>query len=270
MKKNGKYSSIFEYFSIIVAVIVIIFIFASIMAIVIEGIPYINEAFQAKETAFAVRLSLYTASISTFFCILFAIPTAYALTKTRMPFKRIFSVIIEMPLSLPYLVLGLSLLLIFSSDIGKYLSSHGFPVVFSANGIIMAHFIVNLPFAVRIIKTGFEEVDKRLELISRMLGATKWKSFCTITFPLAKNTIIGAAVLAWSRALGEFGATLMLVGTTRMKTETLPASIYLNMATGDIGAAMASALILLIISVISQVLFYNLNKNKKNFSRVSR
>lgn len=79
-------------------------------------------------------------------------------------------------------------------------------------------------------------------------GCDACKALFTVTLPLAKNSIIGAAILAWSRALGEFGATLMLVGATMMKTETLPTSIYLNMATGDTGPAMASALILLLIS----------------------
>lgn len=83
------------------------------------------------------------------------------------------------------------------------------------------------------------------------MGASKWKRFLTITLPLCKNAIISTIILAWSRALGEFGATLMLVGATRMKTETLPASIYLHMATGDMGAAMASATVILFISFVS-------------------
>lgn len=261
MKKKQN-TGIFYKVSIAAAMMVIIFITTSMLTIVFQGAPYIFEAVRSEEVNFAIRLSLCTASISTMLCIIIAIPTAYALTKTDMPFKKLFLMLIEMPLSLPYLVLGLSLLLLFSTDTGKFLNSHGLRVVFSRNGIILAHIIVNLPFVIRIINIGFQEVDMRLEMISRMLGASLWKSFCTITLPLAKNTIIGATILAWSRALGEFGATLMLVGTTRMKTETLPASIFLNMATGDTGSAMASALILLIISVASQSIFYLLNKNK--------
>lgn len=94
-------------------------------------------------------------------------------------------------------------------------------------------------------------IDFRYELIAGSLGAGSFKTFILVTLPLAKNSVIGAGVLAWSRALGEFGATLMLVGATRMKTETLPTSIYLNMATGDTGPAMACAMILLLISAVS-------------------
>lgn len=260
MKKKNLPSSLFEKVIIIVAFCVIsIIIIIAITTIFVKGFPYIGQAFCSEEVIFALRLSLYTASVSTIICIILAIPTAYALTKTNMPFKRFSQMLLELPLSLPYLVLGLSLLLIFSSDFGKGLSAIGFKVVFSKKGIIIAHIFVNLPFVIRIIKISFQEVDLRLEFIARMLGATKAQSFWTVTMPLSKNTIIGAVILAWSRALGEFGATLMLVGTTRMKTETLPASIYLNMATGDMGAAMASAVILLLISAISQILFNGLN-----------
>ena len=115
----------------------------------------------------------------------------------------------------------------------------------------MAHLMINLPFVIRMIKTSFLSIDPRLEWIAGSLGASPIRRFFTVTLPLAKNSIIGAGILAWSRALGEFGATLMLVGATRMKTETLPTSIYLNMATGDTGPAMAAALILLFISALS-------------------
>ncbi len=258
MNKKSRSLCIFDVVTIAAAVLVTAFVSLAMLTILIKGFPHIREAFYSREVIFAIKLSLYTASVSTVICIALAIPAAYALAKIDIPFKRFAQVIIEIPLSLPYLVLGLSLLLMFSTDFGKKLGELGLQIVFSKNGIIMAHILVNLPFVIRIVRTAFQEVDVRLEFIARMLGATKFKSFLTITLPLAKNTIIGAVILAWSRALGEFGATLMLVGATRMKTETLPSSIFLNMATGDLGAAMASAIILLIISAVSQFVFNRL------------
>lgn len=263
MKNRIRHLNLFDKICMTIALLVVFFISILMLTIVIKGVPYMRYAFHSKEVIYAIRLSLSTASISTVLCIMIAIPTAYALTKTNMPFKNILFLLIEMPLSLPYLVLGLSLLLLFSTDIGQFLKVIGIPIVFSKNGIILAHLAVNLPFIIRIIKTGFQEVDYRLEYISRMLGATKWRSFYTITLPMTRHTIFGAIILAWSRALGEFGATLMLVGVTRMKTETLPASIYLNMATGDIGAAMSSAFILLMISIILQGIFNLINGKRK-------
>lgn len=267
---RGKISTFdfFEILTIIITFIVIIFTTALILAIVLKGIPYLGVAFYSEEVRFSIRLSLYTASIATLICMLLAIPTAYALTRTVFPFKKICQVTIELPLSMPYLVLGLSLLIIFSSDFGKALKELGFRVVFDKNGIIIAQTVVNLPFAIRFIRTAFEEVDERLEFISGSLGATKWERFITITLPLSRNAIISTTILTWSRALGEFGATLMLVGATRMKTETLTTSIYLNLATGDTGASMASATVILIISLLSLFLTNWIGKKNKQKSRM--
>lgn len=262
MKRKYLPVNLFDLIMIAILFVVTAFILSAILLIAIKGMPYLFEAFQSDEIIFALKMSVFTASISTFICILLAIPCAYALTKTSLPFKNIIQLLIELPISLPYIVLGLSLLLLFSTEIGRRLSELGFKVIFSTRGIIIAHIFVNLPFVIRIVRTAFQEVNIRMEFISRMLGATKAKSFLTITLPLAKNQMIGASVLAWSRALGEFGATLMLVGATRMKTETIPTSIYLSMATGETGSAMASAIILLIISALSQLIFNNLNRKK--------
>ena len=267
---RGKISTFdfFEILTVIITFIVIIFTTALILAIVLKGIPYLGVAFYSEEVRFSIRLSLYTASIATLICMLLAIPTAYALTRTVFPFKKICQVIIELPLSMPYLVLGLSLLIIFSSDFGKALKELGFRVVFDKNGIIIAQTVVNLPFAIRFIRTAFEEVDERLEFISGSLGATKWERFITITLPLSRNAIISTIILTWSRALGEFGATLMLVGATRMKTETLTTSIYLNLATGDTGASMASATVILIISLLSLFLTNRIGRKNKQENRM--
>lgn len=267
MKKKIQGCFIFDMIMMLVAGSVLVFLCLTIGMILLEGIPYIGTAFASKEVRFAIRLSIQTATCSTLLSVLLAIPTAYTLVKIKIPCSKVLQGIIELPLSLPYLVLGLSLMLLFSTDFGKWLSLHGIKVVFSKTGIVLAQLTVNLPFVIRIIKTAFLEVDERLEWISRMLGATKAESFFSITLPISKNSIIGAVILAWSRGLGEFGATLMLVGTTRMKTETLPASIYLNIATGDMQAAMSSALLLLFISAVSQFLFSLLNR-KKQESRI--
>lgn len=268
MKNKSTRFSIFELFNMIICILVIAFIASAILAIILKGVPSVAEALQSEEVQFSIRLSLFTASISTVLCISLAIPTAYTLVKTPFPLKKIAQIIIELPLSMPYLVLGLGLLIIFSTDFGKALREMGFKVVFDKNGIIVAQTIVNLPYAIRLIKSAFLEIDERLEYIAGILGATKWKRFLTITLPLSRNAVISAIILVWSRGLGEFGATLMLVGATRMKTETLPTSIYLNMATGDISAAMASAIMILLISFVSLFITSRLEVRKSASSRM--
>ena len=255
----------FSTVSIAIALLVMVLIGSAILAVVLNGFPYLGEALGSQEIQFSVRTSLYTACISTALCMLLAIPTGYALTRTNMPLKRFSSVLMELTLCLPYIVMGVCLLIIFSSPFGKWLKEIGFRVVFSRNGIIMAQLFVNLPFAVRMIRTAFSQIDVRLESIAGMLGASRWKQLTTITLPLSRNSIISTLVLTWSRAMGEFGATLMLVGVTRMKTETLPGSIYLNISTGDNGMAMASATIMLLIACTTLILTSLLNRSPKYY-----
>lgn len=252
--------SLFNIFCAAAAGAAVLFILAAMGFIVVKGIPYIPEAVKSGEVKFAVLLSLKTSLISTAICLAVGIPAAYALTRGKTFSGKFFNNIVELPLSVPNIMLGLSLLLMFSSIPGKALSAHGFKVIFNVNGIIIAHILVNLPFVIRMMRTAFMNIDFRYELIAGSLGAGSFKTFILVTLPLAKNSVIGAGVLAWSRALGEFGATLMLVGATRMKTETLPTSIYLNMATGDTGPAMACAMILLLISAVSLFITNKLNK----------
>lgn len=258
-RRNVRKRSAFEKITIVCAVTVAAFIFTALSFIVIRGLPYMGEVIFSEEVRFATRLSLGTALVSTAICLLLGIPAAYALTRTDMRFGRILAVIMELPLSIPNVMLGLSLLLMFASMPGKFLSAHGISFIYNVKGIVLAQILVNMPFLIRIVRTSFMNLDPRLETIAETLGAGSFRTFFMIMLPMAKNGVIGGAIVAWSRALGEFGATLMFVGATRMKTETLPTSIYLNMATGDIGPAMACAMIILIISGLSLVVsgFFN-------------
>ena len=136
-----------------------------------------------------------------------------------------------------------------------------FQSILLPSGIVMAHMLVNLPYAVRLIRTAFEASDRRLEFIAQTLGASPWKCFLTILLPLCRGSLTSAFILTWSRALGEFGATLMLVGVTRFKTETLPGSIYLSISTGNNPTAMATAMLMLMISGCTLALAQVLGKS---------
>lgn len=261
-------SKMFPVFSIAVLIIPTVFFGLIVFTIAAEGIPYLKEAMQSEEVLFSLRMSLCTASISTLICLFIAIPSAYALSRIKFPFRKIINLMIELPLSLPNLVVGLSLLLIFSSEGGKFLRDMGFRVIFDVRGIIVAQIAINLPIVIRLIKTVFSSIDIRMEFIAGTLGASKLQQFLTITLPMSTNAIISAVVLAWSRALGEFGATLMLVGVTRMKTETLPSAIYLGISTGSNETSMSTAVILLIVSCCSLTVTSILNKKSHSRSEV--
>ena len=248
---------------------VLLFIGSAIFAIVAGGISHFGEAISSEEVLFSLRMSVTTSSISTVICLLLSLPIAYALSHVAFPGKRLAEILMELTLSLPYILLGFALLLIFSSPLGKALKEAGFAVVFSPAGIVFAQMIVNLPFAIRMMRTAFAGVNPRIEFVAQTLGAMPWDVFRTIIVPMCRNQIISAFVLTWARGMGEFGATLMLVGVTRMKTETLPGSIYLSISTGNTETAMATAMIMLLVSAFTLVVA-NVLDRPTGESRVGR
>lgn len=259
-KHRGRKRDVFSGISIAVAAAVLLFVGSAIGAIVIGGVAHFGEAVTSAEVLFSLRMSVVTSSISTVLCLLLALPTAYALSRTNMPCKRVAEVLMELTLSLPYILLGFALLLIFSSPVGKALREAGLAVVFEPTGIVFAQLIVNLPFAIRMVRTAFSDVSPRMEFVAKTLGATPGDVFRTIILPQCRNSLISTFVLTWARGMGEFGATLMLVGVTRMKTETLPGSIYLSISTGNTDTAMATAMIMLLLSAATLVVANVLNR----------
>ena len=255
MKKNW-WQDKFNLFMVAVAFFTFLFMTAAVGTLMIKGLPQIGKALAAPEIQFAIRLSLYTSLISTAFCIVIAIPVAYVLARVDIPMKSLFNTLLDLPLALPPVVSGLCLLIIFGTTaFGAWLEGIGLPFVFTVKGIIMAQIFVNIPFMIRVMKSTILSVNPRLEFIARTLGCTPAQAFWKITLPLSKNGIIAGIVTTWARALGEFGAALMLAGSTRFRTETLPISLFLNMSTGDLEGAMAAANLLIIISIISLYIF---------------
>lgn len=268
-RHRGRKRNIFPALCMLVTGMVLLLIGSAIFAIVAGGISHFGEAISSEEVLFSLRMSVTTSSISTVICLLLSLPTAYALSHVAFPGKRLAEILMELTLSLPYILLGFALLLIFSSPLGKALKEAGFAVVFSPAGIVFAQMIVNLPFAIRMMRTAFAGVNPRVEFVAQTLGAMPWDVFRTIIVPMCRNQIISAFVLTWARGMGEFGATLMLVGVTRMKTETLPGSIYLSISTGNTETAMATAMIMLLVSAFTLVVA-NVLDRPTGASRVGR
>ena len=268
-KHAGRKRDLFPVLCIIAACVPLLFIGTAILTIIAGGITHLNEAVTSAEVLFSLRMSVVTSTISTTLCLLLALPTAFALTRTNMPFKRAAETLMQLTLSLPYILLGFALLLMFSSPAGKALKDIGFAVVFQPVGIVFAQLIVNLPFSIRMVRTAFGDVDPRMEFVAKTLGASSFETFRTVILPICRNSIISTFVLTWARGMGEFGATLMLVGVTRMRTETLPGSVYLSISTGNTDTAMATAMIMLIVSAITLVVANVLSKPVGS-SRVER
>jgi molybdate transport system permease protein len=167
--------------------------------------------------------------------------------------KSLIDGIFILPLVLPPTVVGFGLLLLFGKNgpLGEVLSWLGTTVVFSWPATVITAVIMTFPLMYMSARGGFEQVDIDVENAARTLGASEWRIFWTVTFPMARPAIISATILAFARALGEFGATLMLAGNIPGKTATIPVAIYFNIQNGHNDQALILVAIVLVISFAS-------------------
>lgn len=213
----------------------------------------LRAAVQSERTLFSVRLSLLAATLSAGLAMLLAVPAAYALSRYRFRGREWVDTLLEFPIIVSPAALGAMLLIYFNNPLGLWIQEHVLRFVFTFAGIVLAQFVTILGVAVRLLKTSFDDVPTELETVARTLGATPRHAFFTITLPLARRGLIAAFILAWAKALGEFGATIMVAGTMAMRTETLPVAIYLRLASADLEGTVA--LILVLVSIGLAALF---------------
>lgn len=199
-----------------------------------------------EEFKFAVFFTGWTTILATSIAFFIGIPTSYVLSRKKFKGKGLAETLIDIPIVLPPLVSGIALLIFFGPLIGDELGKIGIDIVFTKWGVVIAQTFIALPFAIRAFKQAFDSIDTRYENIARTLGYTPYQVFIKVTIPMAKGGIINGVTMAWARTLGEFGATAMLAGITRLKTETLSVAIFLNMSIGDFDFAIVISIIMLI------------------------
>lgn len=237
--------------SLAVTLVLFVIIGVTLLGLVLYSpLPVLAASLANPEIQFAIVLSIVTGIASTVICIGIAIPVAYALVRYSFFGKRMATLVLTLPLTLPPLVAGIALLLFFgTTPWGKALESAGFAVIFTPLGIVVAQVFVNLPYMIRIMRSAFASINPRFEHVAKTLGCTEAGAFFQVTLPMARHGLLAGAVVTWSKAMGEFGAVLMLAGATTMRTETLPIALYLNISTGDVDLAVAAATILILISL---------------------
>jgi molybdate transport system permease protein len=160
---------------------------------------------------------------------------AWVLARRQFPGKALVETAVSLPLVMPPVATGLLLLWLFGprGPIGAPLARAGIEVVFTPAAVVMAMAVMGLPLLVRTARTGFEQVTRRYEQIAETLGAGPWCVFSTVTLPLASRNILAGAMLGFSRALGEFGATIVVAGSIPGRTRTLAVGIYTFTETGQ-------------------------------------
>lgn len=230
--------------------------------------------FQSPQHQHAFQLSLATSLLSTIIAVFIAVPTAYVLSRWNAyaendsngrnffhgrGLRWLVDSLFDIPIVLPPLVVGISLLVFFQSPVGKQLEM-GFAsvsqlvggpqgITFEVPAIILAQSTVVTAFAIRMMRQVIDSLPQRIEQVARTLGASRWQTFCAVVFPQLKSGIKATATLAFAKSLGEFGPILVFAGMTPLKTEIAPTSIYLAFQKGELSSAVALSLAMIMISM---------------------
>ncbi len=177
---------------------------------------------------FPVWLSLRVSLVATAVTIVVGIPIAWALARRTFPAKDVLGALVVSPLVLPPTVLGYYLLVLIGSQgpIGRALGALGIELAFTWRAAVLAGSLGSVPLLIKAAQAGFESVDQRLEQAARTLGRSEWSVFFSVSLPLAWRSVLAGTVLAFCRAFGDFGITLMVAGSIPGRTQTLPLAIY--------------------------------------------
>jgi molybdate transport system permease protein len=205
-----------------------------------------------------IQVSLKVAGLATLLCVAIGLPLAWALARYRFRGRMALEAMVTLPLVLPPTVVGYYMLeaLGRGSPLGRFLEDElGVRFVFSWVGAALAATIVSIPFLIRTAQSAFEAVDPALERVAMTLGRTRVDVFRLITLPLAIRGIAAGIALAFARAIGEFGATVVVAGNIPGETRTLPISVYDAVQAGDTARANETALLLIGISLASLLVF---------------
>lgn len=221
----------------------------------------------SPQIRYSIWLSLISCTITTILSLWVAVPIGYLMSRHRFRGKNWVDALLDIPIVLPPLVVGLSLLVLFRmlGDVGGPLAWLREAVVFEVPGVILAQFMVACAFAVRTMRATFDQIPPRREQVALTLGCTRGQAFFSVVLPDAKRGMLAAATLAWARSLGEFGPILVFAGATPMRTEVLPTSVFLRMQAGDLAAALSVSLVMVFLAVVVLVLTRVLGLGKLAF-----
>jgi len=194
---------------------------------------------------FPLWLSLGVSLTATALTLLLGVPMAWVLARKRFPGRNFLEALVVLPLVLPPTVLGYYLLLLLGrrGPVGAALAALGAEIAFTWRAAVVAAVVGSIALLIKAAQAGFESVDRQLEQAARTLGRSEWGVFWSVTLPLAWRAVLAGTILAFCRAMGEFGITLMLAGSIPGRTQTLPLAIYDHVQANQMREANALALI---------------------------
>jgi sulfate transport system permease protein len=218
------------------------------------GLVHLRAALASQGAIEAIKLTLITAAAAAIINAVFGTLIAYALVRYRFPGRKLLSSIVDVPFAIPTLVTGVMLVALYgpASPIGGFLKDHGFQVAFAPLGILLALLFVTLPFVIRTVQPVLSELDIAEEEAAYSLGAGGWTTFRKVVLPALRPAIAAGTLLAFARALGEFGAVVIIAGNITGKTLTAPVFIFqlASQFRPEEAAAVASVLFILSFAIV--------------------
>jgi molybdate transport system permease protein len=215
----------------------------------------------------ALRLSLVTSTLSTLIAIVTGTPLAFVLARRKFTGKTFLELVIDLPIVLPPSVAGIALLIAFGRQgvFGSALNSVGIHLPFTTTAVILAQTFVSAPLFVRAARIGFAEIEHQIVEAAYVEGSNEWQLFRFLMFPLAARAILSGAILAWTRAVGEFGATILFAGNLEGVTQTMPLAIYLGLER-SLSIALALSTVLVFVSFMLLLVTRRLEDHKDSSS----
>lgn len=207
------------------------------------------RALAAREIRYSIVLSLITCTITALLSLLLAVPVGYLLSRARFRGKAALDAALDVPIVLPPMVVGLCLLILFQTPFGRAVE-RVIPFTYTVAGVVLAQFVIGAAFAVRTMRGTFDHLSSRPEDVAMTLGCSRGQAVWLVTLPAARRGMFAAGSIAWARSLGEFGPILVFAGATRMKTEVLPTTVWLELSVGNLEAAVAVSLLMVALAMI--------------------
>lgn len=218
----------------------------------------LTQALRSRDIQFSIKLSLVSCTLTTLLSLWVAIPIGYLMSRFKFRGKAFIDTLLDIPVVLPPLVVGLSLLILFRY-VPDWLSD---AVVYKWPAVVLAQFMVACAFAVRTMRVTFDQIPDRYEQVALTLGCNRQQAFWRVILPQAKGGVLAAGTLAWARALGEFGPILVFAGATRQKTEVLPTSAFLELQAGRTEGMLAVSLIMIATAALVFILARSLGMKR--------
>lgn len=210
---------------------------------------HLFAALASPEIRHATALSLASCTATAILSLILAVPVGYLLARAKFRGKAWLDAALDIPILLPPMVVGLCLLILFQTSFGRAVD-RVLPFTYTVWGVVLAQFVIGAAFAVRTMRGTFEHLSSRPEDVATTLGCSRGQAIWMVTLPAARRGMFAAASIAWARSLGEFGPILVFAGATRMKTEVLPTSVWLELSVGNLEAAVAVSLLMVVLAVV--------------------